>query len=321
MPDIQHKKLHLGLWDLLFKVLDEGSISRAARQYNLERSQVSRMLSTLEFEIGAPLLERNGKRVEATQAALIARKKIEPLIRDMEHALSAIRDDRNAYCGNIRFGAMPGFLQTQVVPLIAEFQQHHPNISFDVIGDDDPKSFMHGQCDLMLYYGPVNDNRLVEHWVSRSAFIPCASPEYITSHGSPKDPSELIDHAGVIYTGNVRPHSAFLRRYGTEETFRWKSEIRFNNILLTKAAVLEGCGIGLDIPLHHCIDDILAGTLIPILDGWHIPNLDNYIGTTQEAGRLKRVQAFIDWYIEKRRGIEGEQKRRVRELYPFLSFD
>ena len=86
-----------------------------------------------------------------------------------------IRDRGDA--GSIRFGAMPGFLQTQVVPLIAEFQQLHPQVTFDVIGDDNPKAFMGGECDLMLYYGPVNDANLVENWVTRSLFIPCASPK------------------------------------------------------------------------------------------------------------------------------------------------
>lgn len=248
----QSKAFHLGRWELLFKIMDEGSITRVADIENLQRSQLSRMVSGLEEELGIQLLERRGKRLNSTQAALELRSKIEPHITMVRRALEKTSELEEGDAGSIRFGAMPGFLQTQVVPLIAEFQQLHPQVTFDVIGDDNPKAFMGGECDLMLYYGPVNDANLVENWVTRSLFIPCASPKYLEKAGYPEDPAELSNHAGVVYTGRVRPHSEVLVKNGRQQTFRWKSMIRFNNILLAKTAAVEGCGIVLDMPLHHC---------------------------------------------------------------------
>lgn len=175
----QSKAFHLGRWELLFKIMDEGSITRVADIENLQRSQLSRMVSGLEEELGIQLLERRGKRLNSTQAALELRSKIEPHITMVRRALEKTSELEEGDAGSIRFGAMPGFLQTQVVPLIAEFQQLHPQVTFDVIGDDNPKAFMGGECDLMLYYGPVNDANLVENWVTRSLFIPCASPKYL----------------------------------------------------------------------------------------------------------------------------------------------
>lgn len=314
----QSKAFHLGRWELLFKIMDEGSITRVADIENLQRSQLSRMVSGLEEELGIQLLERRGKRLNSTQAALELRSKIEPHITMVRRALEKTSELEEGDAGSIRFGAMPGFLQTQVVPLIAEFQQLHPQVTFDVIGDDTPKAFMGGECDLMLYYGPVNDANLVENWVTRSLFIPCASPKYLEKAGYPEDPAELSNHAGVVYTGRVRPHSEVLVKNGRQQTFRWNSMIRFNNILLAKTAAVEGCGIVLDMPLHHCYEEVMNGQLVPILNGWQIPNLDNYIGSTLAASKLKRVQMFIDFYVRRRREIEGEQKRRLQEKFSFI---
>ena len=308
--------LHLGNWELLFLVLDEGSIARAAEERGLERTRLSRLIAALEKETGVELVARIGRRLMPTQAALEIRPKVEPLIASLHKSLEDLRRGRSMESGSIRFGAMPGFLQTQVVPLLAEFQQAYPGVSFDVIGDDDPSAFMRGQTDLMLYYGPVNQPRLVEHWVTHSTFVPCASPLYLKEHGTPLAPDDLSRHAGILYTGKVRPHSQVLEFAGQQKSFGWKSQISFNNILLAKTACLEGCGILLDLPLHHCFREILEGRLIPLLGGWHIPNLDNYIAATKESGRLARVQLFIDWYIRRRREIEGEQKRRVQERSP-----
>lgn len=314
----QSKAFHLARWELLFKIMDEGSITRVADIENLQRSQLSRMVSGLEEELGIQLLERRGKRLNSTQAALELRSKIEPHITMVRRALEKTSELEEGDAGSIRFGAMPGFLQTQVVPLIAEFQQLHPQVTFDVIDDDNPKAFMGGECDLMLYYGPVNDANLVENWVTRSLFIPCASPKYLEKAGYPEDPAELSNHAGVVYTGRVRPHSEVLVKNGRQQTFRWKSMIRFNNILLAKTAAVEGCGIVLDMPLHHCYEEVMNGQLVPILNGWQIPNLDNYIGSTLAASKLKRVQMFIDFYVRRRREIEGEQKRRLQEKFSFI---
>ena len=243
--------LHLGNWELLFLVLDEGSIARAADERGLERTRLSRLIAALEKETGVELVERIGRRLMPTQAALEIRPKVEPLIASLHKSLEDLRRGRSMESGSIRFGAMPGFLQTQVVPLLAEFQQAYPGVSFDVIGDDDPSAFMRGQTDLMLYYGPVNQPRLVEHWVTHSTFVPCASPLYLKEHGTPLAPDDLSRHAGILYTGKVRPHSQVLEFAGQQKSFGWKSQISFNNILLAKTACLEGCGILLDLPLHR----------------------------------------------------------------------
>ena len=141
----QWKSLHLGLWELVFKVMDEGSITRVADMNSIQRSRLSRLISSLEEETGHRLLERQGRKLEPTMAALELRAKIEPMISDIRKTLEAEKENADSDKGGIRFGAMPGFLQTQVVPLIAEFQKRHPQVSFDVIGDDDPKAFMGGQ--------------------------------------------------------------------------------------------------------------------------------------------------------------------------------
>lgn len=65
MINSQWKALHLGRWELLFKIMDEGSITRVADIENLQRSQLSRMVSGLEEELGVQLLERRGETSES----------------------------------------------------------------------------------------------------------------------------------------------------------------------------------------------------------------------------------------------------------------
>lgn len=308
---MQDLSLSLRAWSLVFQVLDEGSIARASISNDMDRAQLSKLISALEAEIGRPLFVRRGRRIEPTQVALEARASLEPLVRQFRDRIDILRCSQDALSGNIRLGNMPGFTQHEIVPLLVDFQKIHPDISFDVIAHEDPEEYMNGQSDVMLYYGPVGRKGLVEHRVTRSLFVACASPKYLQDAGMPHVPADLARHSGIVYMGRCRRHTETLLCGREEQRFRWKSEIRFNNILSAKAAAVAGAGIILDCPAHHCYGDILRGDLVPVLDGWHAPNLENYIATTTEASGLKRVQCFVEWYIRRRREIEGAMVGRL----------
>ena len=118
MQSLFNRKSHnLGLWELFFKVLEEGSFSRVADQRGLERTQVSRLIKTLEAEIGHELLVRNGPKIVPTHVALEAKRHILPLLRDFDEALLTIKASGKEESGTIRIGARPGLMQAHLVPL------------------------------------------------------------------------------------------------------------------------------------------------------------------------------------------------------------
>lgn len=312
---LNKKRFHLEVWELLFRVIEEKSLVRVADQRGLERTQISRLIKTLEQDIGHELLIRNGPTIQPTQFALQAKSQLEPIWRDFNQTLLSLSTTGEQDSGIIRFGARPGFLQAQILPILGEFQQKYPHITFDIIADDDPRSFMRGQTDVMFYYGPINNPNLIENWVSRSVFIPCASPDYLKRYGTPQTPQELESHIGVLYTGRHRHQEQILERAGERRAYQWHSTLRANHMKAAKAAVLAGAGILADIPMHYCYKELISGELVAVLNGWHVPNLDYYIASTIEASRLKRVQIFIEWYVQKRREIEAERKRILQQQY------
>lgn len=151
--------------------------------------------------------------------------------------------------------------------------------------------------------------------MTRSLFVAGTAPEYLAERGKLLPPADLSQHSGIIFTGSCRPHSDILRLGQEEAHYRWKSRLLFNNIPSAKTAALKGAGVILDCPAHHGYEDILKGNLIPDLNGWHVPNLENYIGTTEETAPLKRVTTFVDWYVRRGRDIEGEMIQRLQRDY------
>ena len=91
--------------------------------------------------------------------------------------------------------------------------------------------------------------------------------------------------------------------------------IRFNNILSVKAVIINGGGIALDIPLHHCYEELMNGTLVPVFKTWHPPVLQNYVAVTRAASRLKRMQLFIEWYLKQRQAFDEEQRIAIHKRF------
>ncbi|MDU7757810.1 MAG: LysR family transcriptional regulator, partial [Staphylococcus epidermidis] len=50
------------------KVVEQGSISQAARALNMAQPPLSKRIQELEDELNAPLFVRNGNRLETTEA-------------------------------------------------------------------------------------------------------------------------------------------------------------------------------------------------------------------------------------------------------------
>ena len=67
-----------------------------------------------------------------------------------------------------------------------------------------------------------------------------------------------------------------------------------SNILMIKAAVMNGLGVGVDIPFAHCHEELKRGELVPILNGWHRPSLGASVVCSQAAWHIRRVRVFID---------------------------
>ena len=99
----QWKSKHLGMWELLFKVFEKGSVSRVADESGVDRGQLSRMIKALENEVGCELGERIGRTAKPTLAGAQARKEILPLFESLDKTIVDLTTSKQLSIVNIRF--------------------------------------------------------------------------------------------------------------------------------------------------------------------------------------------------------------------------
>jgi DNA-binding transcriptional LysR family regulator len=94
-------------------------------------SAVSQQLAALEREAGVPLLERAGRRVALTPAALTLVEHAETILAVLERATADLAASQ-ALTGTLRIGAFPTAVRTILSPALVALSRDHPGLELMV---------------------------------------------------------------------------------------------------------------------------------------------------------------------------------------------
>ena len=201
---VMRKNDDLAAWRLFFRVIELGSITRAADEANIEPSSVSRRISALEARVGAQLLTRTARTIKLTTAGTQAYDKIRPLIQELDGETENLLAETPHLSGFIRLSAPVSFGDHDgLVQWLAAFQKQYPDVVIELLLSNAYVDLVEENIDLAIRVGRLSDERLIAQKLGDLHSIVCASPNYLAQHGTPQHPSELPHHRKVVYTGAI----------------------------------------------------------------------------------------------------------------------
>jgi DNA-binding transcriptional LysR family regulator len=203
--------------------------------------------------------------------------------------------------------------------IIDEYTKLFPQTTFNIISPTDVDDFLAGKADIISLSGQaaeLPDTVMLPR--GNMIFLPVASPEYIKQHGPIMHPDELVNHQ--VFCNLYRKRYDFdinfkLFKKDKSVAINADNSIRYSNVEMTHQAALDGLGVALSLPLFLCIDDLEAGRLVPVLNGWHRQSHTNYIACKKDDWKIRRIRNFADWYAKKLLAHEKECERRLVALY------
>jgi LysR family transcriptional regulator, cyn operon transcriptional activator len=162
-------------------VADAGSVSRAAVHLRVTQPALSRQIRDLETELGLPLFDRVGRRLQLTAAGdnLLQRT------REILRAADALREQAGALAGGatgtLRLGATAQTLESLISAFLVGFRRQWPGIDVRLIEDGGMRlktRVQRGELHLALGAVPTGDDLrarpLFPVWVL--AVVPSKSP-------------------------------------------------------------------------------------------------------------------------------------------------
>jgi len=117
------------------KIVELGSISRAAAHFKIAQPWLSQQLAVLEAEMRAQLFTRSVRGVSPTQAGLALYRHAQVLVRHLEHAQSEVSEIAGASSTPVSVGLPLSTACMMSVPLLEEVRRRHPNIRLQLLED------------------------------------------------------------------------------------------------------------------------------------------------------------------------------------------
>jgi LysR family cyn operon transcriptional activator len=137
--------------------------TRAAESLFVSQPTLSMHIQQLEEELGTPLFDRVGRKVQLTEAGKVFLEHAERAVRELELAEEKIADLKGLASGTLQLGAILTFGQELLPTWIASFTANHPHIRMVVkTGDSDfiEENLLAGNIDLALSFVPPTSESL-----------------------------------------------------------------------------------------------------------------------------------------------------------------
>ncbi len=115
----------------LVRVIELGSISRAALDLELVQSALSQQISRLESELSTRLLQRSSKGVTPTEAGLAFFREAQLVLRHAEQAVRSAQESRLS--GGVSVGMAPTTASVLGLPLLRAMRERYPDVRLHVV--------------------------------------------------------------------------------------------------------------------------------------------------------------------------------------------
>jgi DNA-binding transcriptional LysR family regulator len=276
------------------RIVEAGSISRAADQLGLAKSGVSRRLVELEQQLGVRLLNRTTRRSSLTDAGQAYYEGALRLLGDVAELDASVAERETALKGTLKLAAPLSFGLCHLAPAIDEFIRIHPDVTIDVDFSDRQVDLVEQGLDLALRIAELDDSSLQARRICTIRLLLCASPGYLADNGTPRKLEELSNHRLLHYDLGGRPQWRLRDEQGRERTVESQPFMKANNGDFLRDMAIAGHGIILS-PTFISWQALAAGELVPVLPGCEPQPLNAWAVYPRSRFLSQRTRAFIDF--------------------------
>lgn len=275
-------------------VVDAGSFVAAADALTMSKAAVSRYVSELEQRLGVRLLHRTTRRLSLTQEGEVFLARCRDILASIEASEAELSSRTDIATGMLKLSVPVSFGVQHLAPLWSEFLEAHPRVSLDVQLADRVIDLVDEGIDLAVRIARLPDSSLVSRKLASTRLVLCASPAYLKRRGTPKHPSELVEHEVLGYSllsaGDQWP---FVGPDGPL-TVKVHPRIWTNNGDTCVAAALRGTGIQLQ-PTFLVARELASGDLVELLPQYRSIELGIYAVYPTRKFLLPKVRALVEY--------------------------
>jgi len=281
-----------GLYRTFLAVLDEGSLSGAARLLSLTQPTVGRHVEQLEADLGTPLFTRSVAGLQPTETALALRPHAEAMAAAADALVRTASGEAEAMRGVVRLTASDIVGVEVLPPILTRFHDAHPDVVIELDLSNRQEDLLRREADIAVRMARPSQGALIARRVGSLAVGLYAHRRYLEIHGAPQSLEEA-GHSGIGFDRDPWQ----MRRTLEERQLPLDREafsLRSDNDLAQLAMLRAGFGIG------GCQDRIAQRDpdLVPVLQDRVRFEMEVWVAMHEDLKSSRRMRAMFDCLVD-----------------------
>ena len=272
--------------------VDAGTITGAAETLGISKAVVSKQLQLLEEDVGTPLLSRNTRHLQPTEAGRVFYEDAKSALTQANNAFERIQDRDKTPKGTLRITAPVDFGISYVAPFVAQFQETYPDVIIDLHLTDGLVDIIEDGYDLAFRIGWLADSSNLARKLMDFELIAICSPS-TAARCNIKQPRDLSDVPYVQSTAISNKTEWVFEKDGKTQTLSTNITSQMNITLAMRAYVAEGFCYTV-LPDFLLKDDLKQGRLKHLLPDWSLRSGGVYTVTPPSRVRSNALQRFLE---------------------------
>lgn len=192
-------------------VVQEGTISAAARKLNLTQPPLSAQMKLLEQEIGCPLFERGSRKIQMTEAGRILYNRALTMLEYADITRQELADYIKGTSGTLRLGVVSSVGSTHLVEIVKGFHEKHPQIVFELTEANTYQLLEQLKANLLelaIVRTPFSDQGFESLCILEEPMLAAGHRRFFDTGSSPSDTAQASARLHILDTSVFTDTSA-----------------------------------------------------------------------------------------------------------------
>lgn len=278
------------------------SFTAAAQELHVTQGAVSKMVQSLEEELGVQLFTRNGRFIALTACGKSYAREVNEALEQIRSASRRVKTSSSVE--PLVVMASAGFATRWLVPRLPQFQRQHPAIQVALMANEAHDSDSIGPGQVKIRYGtPPWPGCEATHLPIDATLAVVCSPKLHASREL-RGPQDLIGQPLLAYTGETRDlWGEYFQQFGLALPDLGQVP-RFYQLLMLIEAAVSGLGFAL-VPLFLIEPELSSGRLVQAVTQTLKPERAYHVTHAKGADLDSKVRLFKSWLMSMSAQGEG----------------
>lgn len=255
----------------------------------ISRSNVGKMILSLEKDLGTKLTNIKGKRIFATEEGNLLYDSAKKVVHDFDTFFNTYKLELSKNVNHIKINTTQSYASTWFPSILDDFNNRFPHYTYEILGNDSVPNLFEENIDISIRPYISDQEDLVQKKIVRFEMSLWASEQYVEKYGMPQSPEALSAHKIIAFNHTTPDQFDFFNWHLKFLPDSFRPFVKLNSGIGIMKMVEKGLGIG---TVSGAGVALSSTKLINVLPELKAPFVDIYLVYQKKMAGYQKIKDF-----------------------------